>query len=279
MATVASVGDAGAAGSARSRLLLINSIVAFAIAQPLMIQVHEFAHALAGLAVGLRPTVYPGAVSYAVDGTTSQQLVTALAGPIASLVIGVVVLLAAPAVRGFWGLFLLWFGALSVQEFTGYLMTAPFFSFGDIGVALHLLAAPGWTYWLVLVVGAAGTVLLGRVFTRHLLALVDEGDVAGDLRRLGLFAWLIGAAATLAFALVVSAVHPSQYGFFTKVGLVEALATLTSGIFVFGVRFFMGERVPGRPIPVGWTWPLIGAAIWLVIGVLRAVVVGPGLQM
>jgi hypothetical protein len=54
---------------------------------------------------------------------------------------------------------------------------------------------------------------------------------------------------------------------------------LTSGIFVFGVRFFMGAHVRGRPIQVGWTWPLAGAAIWLVVSVARAAVLGPGLQL
>jgi hypothetical protein len=263
----------------RLRLLLVNSTVAFAIALPLMITMHEFAHALAGLPLGLRPTVFPGQVTYAPPGTTGQQLVTLLAGPIGSLLIGVVVLLVAPAARGFGGLFLLWLGALSVQEFTGYLMTAPFLAIGDIGSALHLLSAPGWTYWLVLLVGAGGTVLLGREFTRRLLALTGEGDLTAQLRCLGLFAWLIGAVATLLFALVVSAVSGGSNGLFTTVGLVEALATLTSGGFVFGVRFFMGAHVPGRPIAVGWTWPLVGAALWLALGVVRQVVLGPGLQL
>src|SRR5262249_11374604 len=106
-----------------------------------------------------------------------------------------------------------------------------------------------------------------------------EGDLAAELRRLGLFAWLLGAAATLALALVVSAVHPSRFGFFTNVGLVEALATLTSGIFVVGVRFFMGAQVRGRPISVGWAWVLVGIVLWLAIGVIRAVVLGPGIQL
>jgi len=263
----------------RLRLLLVNSTIAFAIALPVMITIHELSHALAGVAQGLRPTVFPGQVTYAVPGTTSQQVVTALAGPAASLLTGVAVLLVAPAVRGFWGLFLLWLGALSVQECTGYLMTAPFLAIGDIGSALRLLAAPGWMYWLVLLVGAGGTVLLGREFTRRLLALAGDGDVAGQLRCLGLFAWLLGAAATLLVALVVSAVSGGSNGLFTPVGLVEAVATLTSGIFVFGVRFFMGARVPGRPVRVGWTWALIGAVLWLAVGVARTVVLGPGLQL
>jgi hypothetical protein len=79
--------------------------------------------------------------------------------------------------------------------------------------------------------------------------------------------------------LAVGAAMGGAHGILTPVGLIEALATLTSGIFVFGVRFFMGARVPGRAIAVGWTWPLVGAALWLVVGVVRTAVLGPGLQV
>jgi hypothetical protein len=282
MATAESAREAGAPGSADLRLLLVNSTIAFALAQPIMVVLHEFAHAVAALQFGLQPRVYPGQVIDAVPGTTDQQVVTLLAGPAGSLLIGLAVLLVAPVARGFRGLFILWLGALSVQECTGYLMTGPFLAIGDIGSALHLLAAPSWAYWLLFLVGVAGTALLGRHFTRRLLTLTapGAGDVAAQLRYLGLFAWLIGAAATLAYAFVSTALASGAHDILTPVGLVEALATLTSGIFVFWVRFFMmGGRVPGRAIAVGWTWPLAGVALWLVISVARTVVLEPGLQL
>src|SRR5438105_12433323 len=161
--------------TAKTRLLLVNSAVAFAIALLLMITVHEFAHALAGLALGLRPMVFPNQVTYGVAGTTGQQLVTAVMGPLVSLVVGVALLAAVRTVRGFWGLLLFWFATLSVQECTGYLMTGPFFAAGDIGQALHLLSAPVWAGALVLVVGALGTVALGRIATRRLMAMTSAG--------------------------------------------------------------------------------------------------------
>src|SRR2546429_9794390 len=67
--------------TAKTRLLLVNSAVAFAIALLLMITVHEFAHALAGLALGLRPVVFPNQVTYGVAGTARQPLGTAGIGP------------------------------------------------------------------------------------------------------------------------------------------------------------------------------------------------------
>jgi hypothetical protein len=168
------------------------------------------------------------------------------------------ILLLVPAVRGFAELFLLWFGALSVQEFTGYLMTGPFFAMGDIGSALHLLAAPLWISWLLFLVGELGTLLLGRLFTSRLLRLVDPvgGNRPMQLRCLGLFAWLLGVVLILGYGFGEGFVVKPSHGIFTPVALIEVLATLTSGVFVFAVRFFMGAEVRERPISVSLGWPV-----------------------
>jgi hypothetical protein len=51
-----------------------------------MVTVHEFAHALAGVAMSLHPTVYPDQVVNTVNATTSQQVIQLLSGPVGSLV-------------------------------------------------------------------------------------------------------------------------------------------------------------------------------------------------
>lgn len=256
--------------------LLINSTVAFVMALILMITTHEFAHALVGLTIGLRPTVFPGHVSYEIVGTTNQQVLTLLGGPVGSLVIGLAVLLTVPVARGFWGLLLFWFGTLSVQEFTGYLMTGPFFALGDIGQALHLLSTPWWGYWMVFIVGAIGTVLLGRFATRRLMAMTDAtgGDRAGQLRRLGLFAWLLGAALFVLIGLLSSGAG----ALFTPVGLVELVAAFTSGIFLTVVRVFMGRKeIAGRGLAL--VWPVVGIGLVVVLAAARQLILGPGLRL
>lgn len=267
--------------SAHLLKLLLNSAVAFAIADTAMITVHEFGHALAGIAIGLHPIVYPGQVLNAAHATATQQVIQLVAGPLVSLVTGLTILALVPAARGFAQLLLLWFGALSVQEFTGYLMTGPFLQIGDIGSALQLFTAPRWVYWLLFVVGVFGTLLLGRHFTARLVALVDlgSGDRSAQLRCLGLLAWLLGAAVILGYGLADGLLIGDVHSMFTSVGLVEALATLTSGIFVFAVRFFMGATVRKRPMSVGLGWPLAGAIIFVVLNVGRSLILGPGLQM
>jgi hypothetical protein len=256
------------------RLLLVNSAVAYTIALMVMITLHELAHAAAGLAQGLRPTVYPNQVAYAVTGTAGQQLTTALSGPVASLLIGLALLAAFPVARGFWGLLLFWLGTLDVQEFCGYLVTGPFFSAGDIGAALHLLAAPAWAYALVFLAGAAGTVALGRVATRRLLSMTSPGGGSSStqLRFLGLFAWLLGTG------LFILASVPNPSRLFTPIGLFELLGAITAGIFVLAVRFFMGrEHPPQRGLTVGW--PIAGIVLMVAVALVRHFVLGPGLAL
>jgi hypothetical protein len=258
------------------RLLLVNSTVAFVISLMLMLTTHEFAHGIAYLSLGLKPTIFPGQVVTDMVGTTDQQVLGLLAGPIGSLVIGLAVLLAGPVARGFWGLVLFWFGTLSVQEFTGYLMTGPFLALGDIGRALQLLSSPWWVYWIGFAVGAVGTALLGRFATHRLVAMTnpDVGERSRQLRLLGLFAWLLGSALFVLIGLISGGIGTLV----TPVGLVELLAVFTSGIFLTVVRVFMGRNeITGRGLVLGWPLSGIGVAVGLVVA--RQLILGPGLRL
>src|SRR5437016_2313451 len=93
MATATTESAMGAASPVAVRLLLVNSVIAFAIALPVMVTLHELAHGVAGVAEGLQPTVYPGQVVNRVPGTTGQQVIQLFAGPLASLVMGLLALL------------------------------------------------------------------------------------------------------------------------------------------------------------------------------------------
>jgi hypothetical protein len=257
----------------RRDLLLLNSACAYALALMVTITVHEFGHAAAALALGFHPMVRPFSVEYG-TAPTDVQVITALAGPFVSLITGVVLLGVSRAVtgRGFWHLVLLWLGALGVQEFSGYLMTGPFVPFGDIGAALRLLAAPGWVYGLVFAGGAAGTVLLGALVTRWLVELTDPDGLprAVQLRSLGLFTWLIGSAVVIAAGGVDD--------IFSQVGFFELLGTLTTGIFLLWVRFFM-DRVNVVPRGASVGWPVVGIVLAVALALARHFILGPGLRL
>jgi len=255
-----------------NRFLLLNSAVAFALALMLMVTLHELAHAVAALAYGLHPRLYAGHVSVAETTSTAQTVVIDLAGPIFSLLSGGIILSLPRVASGFWRLVVLWLGLLSVQEFTGYLLTAPFVAFGDIGEALGLLSGPAWAYAVCFLVGAAGTFLLGRTATRRLLAMTtpQAGAVAPQLRSLGLFAWLAGVALTF----LLGAGSDS----FTSDGIFELAGAVTSGIFLVFARFFMRrEVVSGHGLMV--RWPVAGSVVAVGLGLVRHFVLGPGVPL
>lgn len=249
---------------------LVSSIVAFALAIPVMITLHELAHAVAALSLGLHPVLKASSVDTG-GVTAAQNIVTAAAGPVFSLVLGLIVLALPRRGTPFVRLFVLWFGLTNVQEFNGYLITGPFVRDGDIGIVLRESGAPGWVGFLGLVVGVLGTAWAGQVATARLLEMVDPaGDIGGQLRRLGLFAWLLGSLLTVLLSL-------PQFDA-GGIGLFEVLGTVTVGLFMFFVRFFMRRLdVTGEALRFDWPW--VGIGILVVLAVLRQVVLAGGVAL
>jgi hypothetical protein len=183
--------------------------------------------------------------------TAAQRLTTNAAGPLFSLVSGVLILLIPRSGPLFGRLFVLWSGLLAVQEFNGYLITGPFVPAGDVGVVLAESGAPEWAGYLGLLVGVSGTVLAGRVATARLLELVEpEREIGGQLHRLGLFAWLLGAV--VAVLLSLGSFEANGTGVF------EVAGVLTVGLLLFLVRVFVARLAPPEPgrrvLWVVWPW-------------------------
>ena len=255
---------------------LITSAVAFALACLVMVTLHEAAHAVAGLLQGGSPTMY----AYAVDNTgldDGQEIVTALAGPLFSLVSGLVVLaLPRSSLRAFWRLAVLWLGLLSVQEFNGYLITGPLVRAGDIGAALALSGAPAVVGWLGFVVGWAGTYLLGRHAVRCLAAMVvDDAPHGPQLRALGLLAWLLGTAIVVVLSLGVLTAGGVGIG----IVFFEAFGVLAAGIFLVFVRVFLPVTGRASPADVPSGFPVAGLVVLVVVAVARQVVLADGLAL
>jgi hypothetical protein len=253
-----------------NRNLLLNSSVAFALALLVMIMIHESGHALAAISFGLHPVVRPFSVDYAA-ATNAQNIATDLAGPLVSLVSGGLILVIARGGRGFWGLFWLWLGLQSVQEFSGYLTTAPFGGVGDIGDALHTLNAPLWVGYVSCVVGLIGTFLLGRVATLRFLRFTDPAaPIPNQMRSVGLFAWLAGVLVGL--ILSIGSFDASGIGFF------EGFGVLASGIFLTTVPYYM-PRVKTSGQRQDLQFPAAGTALLIGFSILRLVILGPGLHL
>ncbi|MPQ97392.1 hypothetical protein GB931_05520 [Modestobacter sp. I12A-02628] len=261
-------------GLTPTRLLLLNSAVAFALACLVMVTLHELAHALAGVLQGGSPVLY----GFSVDQgpvTDPDEVRNALAGPLFSLVSGLLVL-ALPTSRlpGVWRLAVTWFGLVSVQEFSGYLITGPFAHIGDIGTALELSGSPAWLGWLGFAVGWGLTYLLGRTAVRRLAAFLPDGAPMGtQLRAVGLFAWLLGAAVTVLLSLGLMSAGDVDVGTVAF----EALGLLTAGIFLVFVRLFLPVAAAAQRRPVTLAVPVAALVVLVVLAVARQVVLAGGI--
>ena len=259
-----------AAASLTSRPALLNATGAFVLAAVVNSLLHESAHAVAGLVQGLTPTLSPFAVHYVPTPTSAQEIVTALAGPVWSLVMGAVLLAAARSWgTGFTRLFWLWLAFMGMMNFVGYMFIAPFVPAGDTGRALALLKAPGWVFILVSLLGAAMLFGLAYLFARQVKRYASglEGE-----RVLAFRAWAFGTLVTVVLTVTELLLVRPAIGDIVAVGLYAfAVAVFAPMQFIFSRRV---PRMPGeelslaRPSRTGLI--LAGVAVLAVI-VLAAV--------
>ena len=89
--TAPALSDVSSTWSTR-HVLTANATISFVLASMVNSLLHESAHAVAGLALGLTPTISPYSVNFQPEGTPTQEVITAAAGPVFSLVLGLVLM-------------------------------------------------------------------------------------------------------------------------------------------------------------------------------------------
>jgi hypothetical protein len=201
-----------------SRLSSYRSVFAaaalYALAFVVTTLLHEEAHALAGLAIGRHPVLHHNWVDYVPpDATPLQKLVSASAGPLFSLLQG---LLLIPLVqrtakaRAETQLFLMWLCFHGLTNFGGYLFSTPFAPTADLGtiariLGLGSLAQIGLCGLGFLALRASAKVLLVPLLERAPEG-IDLADVAVRNRYLvqaAVWPWLFGVILALPFAFPV----------------------------------------------------------------------------
>jgi hypothetical protein len=174
--------------------------LAFVLAAMVNSLLHEAAHAVAGLVMGLTPTISPFAVSYEPEGTARQQIITAAAGPLFSVALGLILMVVARRWGvGFVRLFFLWLSFMGVMNFVGYCFIAPFAQAGDTGRVLALLNAPNLVFLAVGLVGVVGQFLLAWRFAVEVKRYTRD---KGEERQLAYFPWLIGTLIIVALTVL-----------------------------------------------------------------------------
>ncbi|GAB2584865.1 zinc metalloprotease [Microlunatus antarcticus] len=256
----------------RNRLLLACSSVALSLAAIVVVTLHELAHAVAGLSLGVGAVLHPNSVSYVPELPPGGQVVTAAAGPVFSLVLGAVVFLVGRNLAGgFVRLLLLWTGLASMQNFAGYLLIAPVARVGDSGKVLALLDAPGAAYAVSVVLGVALTLLNARLLAGQVTRYARSQD---ELRHLVLLPWLVGTGVTVALTLLDT--------WISGLGADDVVVVLAGGvavaIFAPMFTFFYGRLHPAYEHLTLRT-PVVPLVVTVVLAVLVAVVLGPGLRL
>jgi hypothetical protein len=242
--------------------MLWNSSVAYVLAVMVVIVLHEGAHTVAGLLQGYEATQFTGEVRFTPDQTTKALVITALAGPLFSLVSGLIAMRFRPfRGHGFAELLWIWIAFLSAEEGIGYLIIAPLISAGDTGAALSALNAPGWVGWICMVVGIVGLVFLARAFAvrgvRHTRDLYE-------IRAFCFYPWLIGTGVSMALFGACLAFTPG-----TSSGAVFAIMVGIASLGVFApmaMVFWQKVQTAKHLLELGVPRAGIAAAVAMALG-------------
>lgn len=173
---------------------------------------HELAHALMALAVGVHPILFNSHVDAPPTGPR-QEILIALAGPVFSLAQGVAALALTARGRstGPGGLFGLFLGVFGIINFLGYVMTGPVVDYGDVGQAEKLLGVSAAAAIAAAVAAAVAVTLAVRrtapLFMRFVPAAgpgAAPAEVKAQKRRylwpLLCWPWLLGSVLITAIA-------------------------------------------------------------------------------
>lgn len=254
------------------RSMLWNSTVAYVLAQMLVIVLHESAHTVAGRLQGYQATQFTGQVRFSPDQTTTAFVATALAGPLFSLVSGLVAMRFRPfRGHGFAPLLWVWLAFLSAEEGFGYLTIAPIIEAGDTGAALAALNAPGWVGWVCMALGIAGLIFLGRQFAVRGVRYTRD---LYEIRAFCYYPWLIGTAVSVALSATFLALTPG-----TSIDAVVAIMLGSASLGVFApmaMMFWQKVNTPKEPLELGVPRAGIAAAVVLALGNL--LVLARGIQ-
>ncbi len=207
----------------RQQARLIQSSVAYASASLITVTLHEFGHGLAAWLYGFHPTVY-GLHEEDIAASPVRVAVIAAAGPVVSLLLGMIFIAIYKRLRGqgFSRYLMLWLGLLGIALFMGYLITPPFYTKGDVYkvLASFNLASPIFIGISVLC-GAIGIIQLGRLGLPRLLALTDSlQPLRPQMMALGFLAWMLGSV------LVLLAMFPQHPWMLVAIGTFAPLINL-----------------------------------------------------
>ncbi|MCA9550301.1 MAG: hypothetical protein KC933_09715 [Myxococcales bacterium] len=188
---------------------ILESAGWYALAFILTQILHEAAHAAIGVATGRGPTLHTSYVEYAQEASVAAQVACAAAGPLLSLLQGILLTLvvrrgpSSPRLR----LALTWLAFHGLVNFVGYLFTTSFAPGGDLGRIAGLLELPLWARLGLTGLGYLGLRYLARPLAPAFVALapgpLDEVGAKAVAKQEGVLAGAIATPALMLAALPV----------------------------------------------------------------------------
>jgi membrane-associated protease RseP (regulator of RpoE activity) len=159
------------------RNVLINSTMAFVSAFIVTTFIHEFGHYLSYSLSGANPTIFHNYVQ-ADDQQISinAKIISALAGPVISLLQGIVLGIVVSKKRKNTAIYLfyLWLSILGLVNFFGYLAMTPFSTTGDTGKVAELMNLNSSVRMMIAIAGLVLLILVifkvGKKFSNFISA-------------------------------------------------------------------------------------------------------------
>lgn len=243
----------------RGRIVLGGAAVAAggAMAQ---IQLHEYAHAVAAIALTGSATVHSALVEHP-DVPVADEALIAIAGPAFSLVLGVLVYAATRGLpSGLLRAFLTWFALSGLQGSFGYLMIAAVVPVGDTAVAFDAWGVPLAGYVAAGLVGLGGMFLNASLLCREITRSFSEPS---DIVAAAVWTWL----AATGVLVVVYGIAAAASGLDGQLLVATTIGPVTALVFAPMATFFW-KRTPHRHLP----WSVSSGPALVLVLVLAAIV-------
>ncbi|MBE9463942.1 hypothetical protein ACFP1I_07895 [Dyadobacter subterraneus] len=149
----------------KSKSLLINSILIAITTSLITTILHEGAHYVTALAMGVPAELHHNYVSTPDETLLQTATIISAAGPLFSLLFGILALVISVRLVqiSLFKLFMLWLGMQGVLTFFGYLLIAPIAAEGDTGkVFSHL----GFPIYLSAAIAVISFIFINKAFSR-----------------------------------------------------------------------------------------------------------------
>jgi hypothetical protein len=255
--------------------IIINSSIAFVLAAILEMTLHEAGHFVASIAQGGNAILHHNYVQHA-NESENGRIITALAGPLVSLIIGISFqgILNRKIYKGMTALVLLYISLFGYIGFLGYVSIAPFFSYGDTGFVLRAIGCPMWGIITLALISVFITFLAAKALAVHFIAMMSK-QTADDLKQRKQFIYalvflplFIGIAITTLLNLPVP----------TTLSLIAPLTSPFVILWPFGYylrsagTYYDESESIAQKIPKGWV------VVLLIVIVINRLLV-PGFEM